>query len=47
MGRDRTSQMTGKPTKPDVDRYDDSPASSGERKIVCTMMNETYGFGNF
>ena len=47
MGRDRTSQMTGKPTKPDVDRYDDSPASSGERKIVCTMMNESYGFGNF
>lgn len=49
MGRDTTVQMTGGKTKSNpVNQYDDNRGGGGGGgKIVCTMMNESYGFGNF
>ena len=43
-GRDTTVQMTG------VNQFDENRGQGGpgdSSKIVCTMMNESYGFGNF
>ena len=38
--------ITGGPTRTDID-VADGGAESGGGKIVCTMMNERYGFGSF
>jgi len=38
--------ITGGPTRTDIDVADGGAETSGG-KIVCTMMNESYGFGNF
>ena len=38
--------VTGGPTRTDIDLADGG-AETGGGKIVCTMMNESYGFGNF
>ena len=38
--------ITGGPTRTDID-VADGGAETGGGKIVCTMMNESYGFGNF
>jgi hypothetical protein len=38
--------VTGGPTRTDID-VADGGAETGGGKIVCTMMNESYGFGNF
>ena len=49
--RDRTRSVdygvTGGPTRTDIDVADGGAESGGRGKIVCTMMNESYGFGNF
>jgi hypothetical protein len=39
--------VTGGPTRTDIDVADGGAESGGRGKIVCTMMNESYGFGNF
>jgi len=39
--------VTGGPTRTDIDVADGGAESGGGGKIVCTMMNESYGFGNF
>jgi len=44
MGRDTSVQMTG------VNQFDENRGQGGpgdSSKIVCTMMNESYGFGDF
>ena len=49
LGSDNTSVdygITGGPTRTDID-VADGGAETGGGKIVCTMMNESYGFGNF
>ena len=38
--------ITGGPTRTDID-VADGGAETSSGKIVCTMMNESYGFGNF
>ena len=38
--------VTGGPTRTDID-VADGGAETSSGKIVCTMMNESYGFGNF
>ena len=51
MGRDTSVQMSGKaPSRGrdrDVQMSGSSSGGGGGGKIVCTMMNESYGFGNF
>ena len=51
MGRDTDVQMSGKaPSRGrdrDVQMSGSSSGGGGGGKIVCTMMNESYGFGNF
>jgi len=52
MGRDTSVQMSGKAPSRGRDRDVQMSGSSsggggGGGKIVCTMMNESYGFGNF
>jgi hypothetical protein len=39
--------VTGGPTRTDIDVADGGAESGGRGKIVCTMMNDSYGFGNF
>ena len=39
--------ITGGPTRTDIDVADGGAESGGRSKIVCTMMNERYGFGSF
>ncbi len=39
--------ITGGPTRTDIDVADGGAESGGRGKIVCTMMNERYGFGSF
>ena len=39
--------ITGGPTRTDIDVADGGAESGGGGKIVCTMMNERYGFGSF
>ena len=39
--------VTGGPTRTDIDVADGGAESGGRGKIVCTMMNERYGFGSF
>ncbi len=39
--------ITGGRTRTDIDVADGGAESGGGGKIVCTMMNESYGFGNF
>ena len=39
--------ITGGATRTDIDVGDGGSESSGGGKIVCTMMNESYGFGSF
>ena len=39
-------RITGEPTRTDID-VADGGAETSSGKIVCTMMNESYGFGNF
>jgi hypothetical protein len=39
--------ITGGPTRTDIDVADGGAESGGRGKIVCTMMNDSYGFGNF
>ena len=49
LGSDDTSVdygITGGKTRTDIDVADGGAETSGG-KIVCTMMNESYGFGNF
>jgi hypothetical protein len=49
LGSDDTSVdygITGGRTRTDIDVADGGAETSGG-KIVCTMMNESYGFGNF
>ena len=50
MGRYTDVQMSGKAPSRGRDRDVQMSCSSsggGSSKIVCTMMNESYGFGNF
>jgi len=50
MGRDTSVQMSGKAPSRGRDRdvqMSGSSSGGGSSKIVCTMMNESYGFGNF
>ena len=47
-GRSVDYGVTGGPTRTDIDVADSGAESSGGGgKIVCTMMNESYGFGSF
>ena len=39
--------VTGGPTRTDIDVADGGAETGSGGKIVCTMMNESYGFGNF
>ena len=48
MGRDTSVQMSGKAPSKGRDRdVQMSGTTSSSTKIVCTMMNKSYGFGNF
>jgi len=50
MGRNTDVQMSGKAPSRGRDRdvqMSGSSSGGGSSKIVCTMMNESYGFGNF
>ena len=39
--------LPGGPTRTDIDVADGGAETGGSGKIVCTMMNESYGFGSF
>ena len=39
--------LPGGPTRTDIDVADGGAETGGGGKIVCTMMNESYGFGSF
>lgn len=50
LGSDDTSVdygITGGKTRTDIDVADGGAETGSGGKIVCTMMNESYGFGNF